>query len=217
MCFGGNDDEPEVNITYEGPTEQAKAQLDMARDQRQIYDDIFAPVEDRYLQQVDKDFGGYGASVAAADTAQAVNAARRQAGPMLANRGQATGQMQTMGAAHGAGLGAGAATARMEGRHARTAGKIDALTKANRLQGSMSSTVQGMATNATQAAIQASQNKLDADMNRYQSNTNLMSDLAYAGAYGLGNYFKTGNVLGMEEAQWDKAKGRMGKALGLGS
>ena len=207
MCWG--DDAPEVS--YEGPTESAKASLDIARAQRELYDTRFAPLEREYLQDINENLGGYAAGTAVADTQQAVHAAKQQAGPMLANRGQATGMAGTYASAAGAGKAAGVAQAEMLGQQAKVDRNMRALSNAQGLQSSISSTGQQMATQSTQAAITASNMALEKDLDRYQSNSMLMADLAGLGARAGGNYAMTGKLTGIGDDV--DSSGFMGSSL----
>lgn len=206
MCFG-----PELpEIDYEGPTEQDKMNLEIAEESAGIYRNKVLPVERQYLSDLQENLSGVAQREVASNTAQSIAAQKAKAGPMLANRGQATGMQGTYAQAHGSGLATGIAGAEAQGERDVQTRNMEALQTGAGLANTTSSSARSLANTATQNALTAQQQSFESDMDRYQSNTALMTDLAQAGARGLGNYAMTDSILGGNE---DKRKIGRGGAL----
>ena len=207
MCFGGD----EVDVSYQGPTQSDKANLDIARENRELYNQYFKGLESEYLGDIQQNLSGYAESQVAADTAQSVAAAKQSAGPILANRGQATSRMGTFAAGHGAGLAAGITKADTLGKQSIIDKNMIALQNASRLGANISSSAQQLATQSTTAANQAANIAYRADMGRYADTTALMTDVAGGAAFAGANKFKTKSFLGGNEGPaeglWGSVKG----------
>lgn len=221
MCFGP--EEPE--ITYDGPTKSDAANLEIARENQGLYNQYFKGMEGQYLRDIQENMAGFAENQAAADTAQAVATNKQASGPVLANRGQATGMMGTYAAAHGSGLAAGVTEADTLGKQSIIDKNMIALQNASGLGSNISSNAQQLATKSTTAANQAANITFQADKARYADTSALMADVAGAAAYGAGNYAKTGSLLGNDEGvkglgAWGANKGtildKIGRRMGGG-
>lgn len=187
-----------------GPSESEIALGEIARERYERFKEYYVPVEDKFLEEQDKDKSYYAKMMAAADAQQATKApAQIDAASGRAAKGIA--DLKTAGA-RGAAAGAGAAYSADFQR--RQGNKMWALAGANKLASNAQTSLGQVANTASSAALstanqvnsqnialqqQAFNNQLNAQMMQYNYQQRKIQNVVNAGATAFGMAYNPQN------------------------